>query len=1568
MKKYYSLILIFINFFLLFSQKNISSQSDYYFYENKGQIIDQKGNANSKVKYLFNSGGLNVQIKKEGFSYDVYEVEKTKKKKSKVENSLTAFDRKPKDEFDYKFKFHRVDIDFLNANKNPEIIAEGKSTDYENYYNIPHKPEGVTEVHRYQKITYKNIYPNIDLVFFKPKDSAKTIEYNFIIHPKGKISDIKLKFKGAKTKLKDGKLSMNLRFGEMQENIPHSWMEEPSKKTDLSVQFREIENGVFGFAAPQDSFDKTVVIDPVPNRIWRVSNVNWTTHKIFSKIIEKDNYIYSLDLRMSFYNVATDDYIDFDYNGKMNYGYLAKFDTDGNKIFGIYIGNHHAKWDESNDVNDFKIDKDENIYIVGSARDDNNGNNNITTKGAYKEHSTVTSTSQNYNTDAFLIKFSSSGKKIWGTYFGGDNHDSAVCVEINSKNQLIISGFLGDTDYIKDEVINFPDTNGLTKKFFIAVFDENGNFITSKKMNYNNNYSNFYYSAIDKNDNLYIAATIYYDRYENLKGTVGTHQPNIIGDKNVFLTKYDKDLKYLWGTYFGGRSQIVNNNYYMLGNTSISGLVINSQKEIIFAGNTNSFEKISTTGVHQENLSGINAKDMYIAKFNENGNQIWGTYYGDNSRKNLSDDDNLYCLNIDEFDNIFIGGNTGSIKNISTIGSYLETNNSSSLQGFFSKFTNLGKQIWGTYYYNPIYSIFASKKSIYTNDSYYLAKFSDCQNNVFVSSNSPVCPNTDIKLTASGGTSYSWTGPNGFTSTDQNPIISNATSANSGIYSCTIFGTGDCDGTYTVEVKVEDKTAPIPDLANLPDITGDCNTVISMIPTATDNCSGKITATTIDSLQYSIPGTYTITWKYDDGNGNTFTQNQKVIITSPALPTAISPQTFCAIDAPKISNISITGQNIIWYDDSGNVLNTATPLIDGTTYYASQTINGCESDKILVQVKINTTSLPLANSNQSFCNLQNPKIANIIITGTNIKWYDASGNIINDQTPIFDNTDYYATQTINYCESDKVKIHVQLNYSSSPIANANQEFCLNANPKISDINISGQNIIWYNSSGNIIDQNTYLINGEKYFATQTINGCESDKIAINITLKKPQNPTVTSPQTFCAIDVPKISNISITGQNIIWYDDSGNVLNTATPLIDGTIYYASQTINGCESDKIAIQVKVNATPLPTGNTNQDFCTSRNAQIKDLAVTGTSLKFYDNLGNVLPNTIVLQNNTSYFVTQTLNNCESPKLEIKVTLTANSLPANDYTLAFCNDTTENSKTEDLRRYQENIITGSSAYSFEYFDQNNNSISDFANRNLIIGFNIFNVKVKSVDGCWKMVQLKLQLNPKPVVNLPVNAEFCRGLSVNLDAGSGFKSYVWTKEGTPTTISNAQILNVSEVGKYTVEVTNSSDCKNTSSTLVNQSILANILKVEITNNDAKVLLSANGDFVYSLDNKTWQNSSEFPNLNNGIYTVYVKTKLGCIIGEMNFTIFDIPNTFTPNSDGVNDTWKITGMENYPNSEITILDRFGTAVLKKIINGTFEWNGQINGRILPTGTYWYVLKVSDGRIFQGYVLIKNRN
>jgi hypothetical protein len=65
--------------------------------------------------------------------------------------------------------FHRIDIDFVNANPNVELVTEKISADYDNYYNVPNKPEGIINVHQYQQITYENIYPNIDVVFSIPK-------------------------------------------------------------------------------------------------------------------------------------------------------------------------------------------------------------------------------------------------------------------------------------------------------------------------------------------------------------------------------------------------------------------------------------------------------------------------------------------------------------------------------------------------------------------------------------------------------------------------------------------------------------------------------------------------------------------------------------------------------------------------------------------------------------------------------------------------------------------------------------------------------------------------------------------------------------------------------------------------------------------------------------------------------------------------------------------------------------------------------------------------------------------------------------------------------------------------------------------------------------------------------------------------------------------------------------------------------------------------------------------------------------------------------------------------------
>lgn len=135
-------------------------------------------------------------------------------------------------------------------------------------------------------------------------------------------------------------------------------------------------------------------------------------------------------------------------------------------------------------------------------------------------------------------------------------------------------------------------------------------------------------------------------------------------------------------------------------------------------------------------------------------------------------------------------------------------------------------------------------------------------------------------VTATGGTgsyTYSWSPSGGTAAT--------ATGLSPNTYTVTITDANSCFSTQTVTIgTTPDVTAPVPTIAVLPEISNYCAVLASQItiPTAIDNCVGTLNATTTDPLTYNTVGTYTITWKYDDGNGNTTTQLQTVkVLASP---------------------------------------------------------------------------------------------------------------------------------------------------------------------------------------------------------------------------------------------------------------------------------------------------------------------------------------------------------------------------------------------------------------------------------------------------------------------------------------------------------------------------------------------------------------------------------------------------------------------------------------------------------------------------------------------------------------
>lgn len=182
-----------------------------------------------------------------------------------------------------------------------------------------------------------------------------------------------------------------------------------------------------------------------------------------------------------------------------------------------------------------------------------------------------------------------------------------------------------------------------------------------------------------------------------------------------------------------------------------------------------------------------------------------------------------------------------------------------------------------------------------------------------------IAPVADIALlaTVTGQCSATVTAP---TATDNcSGIITGTTST---VFPITTQGTTVVTWTYTdakgnssiqtQSVVLNDTTAPVPNIASLNPVTGQCSATVTA-PTATDNCSGTITATTPSPLTYSVQGTYTIIWTYTDAKGNAATQNQTVIVKDTTKPTVITKPKTVELDA------------------SGNAIITAADVNNGTT-------------------------------------------------------------------------------------------------------------------------------------------------------------------------------------------------------------------------------------------------------------------------------------------------------------------------------------------------------------------------------------------------------------------------------------------------------------------------------------------------------------------------------------------------------------------------------------------------------------------------------------------------------------
>ena len=216
---------------------------------------------------------------------------------------------------------------------------------------------------------------------------------------------------------------------------------------------------------------------------------------------------------------------------------------------------------------------------------------------------------------------------------------------------------------------------------------------------------------------------------------------------------------------------------------------------------------------------------------------------------------------------------------------------------------------------------------------------------------------------------------------------------------------------------------------------------------------------------------------------------------------------------------------------------------------------------------------------------------------------------------------------------------------------------------------------------------------------------------------------------------------------------------------------------------------------------------------------------------------------------------------------------------------------------------------------------------------------------------------------------LTIFVENPAAVYDYVWT-DPSGNEIIGSQIT-ISSGGLYTVTATttNGTGCTRTREILVNESSVATITDADVTivddsDNNSITIDPTNlgiGDYQYALIDEdgvltSFQDLPFFENLQGGFYTIVVQDKNGCRPdARLLVSVIEFPKFFTPNNDGVNDTWAIKGANStfFPSAQINIFNRFGKIVAQIDID-TQGWDGTYGGKILASDDYWFSIILVD--------------
>ncbi len=507
------------------------------------------------------------------------------------------------------------------------------------------------------------------------------------------------------------------------------------------------------------------------------------------------------------------------------------------------------------------------------------------------------------------------------------------------------------------------------------------------------------------------------------------------------------------------------------------------------------------------------------------------------------------------------------------------------------------------------------------------------------SSNSPVCLSNTINLTAGNvaGATYSWSGPNGFSSSTQNPSIPNAGFADAGTYSVNVTVNGCTGPNQTVTVVVN---TPPPSIlsptSNSPVCTGQTlNLTIGTITSASYNWSGPNTFTSstqnpsIVNITLAGAGIYTVT-AIVPGCGASGTGTVSVVVNpTPAAPVAGNDGPMCAGSTLNLTATS-TGTTYSWTGPNTFTSSIQNPSITNITvagsgvYSVTITALGCTSVAGTTTVLINPIpATPTVTSNSPLCITQTLNLSTSALGGATYSWSGPNSFTATTQNPSVPNVTtadagtYSLTVTVSGCTSLSGTVAVAVNSSpATPTAGSNSPICANDTLFLTATTIGGATYSWTGPNAFASTNQNPFITPATVAASGTYtvianNGCASSPATVTVLVNPtPAAPVANNNSPVCVGGSVNLT-ASSTGTTYSWTGPNTFTSSVQNPTIAGVTaaaagtYSVTATANGCTSIAGLTTVIVNTPAVASAGSNQTVCANNLAVVLSGTVTGGS---------------------------------------------------------------------------------------------------------------------------------------------------------------------------------------------------------------------------------------------------------------------------------------------------------------------------------------------------------------------------